>query len=420
MSIESAPGLWPGPWTSEDGGPRRLQSAVGAIAGLAGSVPSVVSREALGATMVVVRGVDEVFLHGHGLGDGTAWVERIDPSTLECLGRVEGLAGGPSWPGGMAAHADGSLYVVFGRHAHRLSVDLEVLATRELPRDRPYNSFVVLPDGHLVTKDFGGLLPGQVSPGPDLEPARLLVLAPGSLEIVDVVDAPERSIARLSADGDTVVLVGDHSLFRFEWDGTRLQRDERFAARYRTYEGQTHGWDAVLALGAAWFLDDGAGAENYAGTLRGRGSSTHPLSLIRVDLSTAAVTLTEVCGLPGGLVANPPLVDEVRRIALAYDSGNGVLAAFDIAADGSTTPRWRTEQDHASHLLSDPESGLVLTAHHDADRFAEQLVVRSIETGEEVVRVDSGSPLQSVLFPAAGASRSVYACTFSTVSSLRW
>lgn len=420
MSPVPVPGLWEGPWTAEDGGPRRLQSSPGVFAGLVGSVPTVVSRDAFGATMVIVRSADEVLLLGHGIGDGTAWVERIDPVTLEPLARIEDLPGGPSWPGGLAAHADGSYYVVFGRHAHRLSSGLEVLATRELPRDRPYNSFVVLPDGHLVTKDFGGLLPGQDASDHDPESARLVVLAPGSLDVVDVVDAPEPSIARLSADGDTVVLVGDHSLFRFTWDGRRLVRDEEFAARYRRFEGQTHGWDAVLALGSAWFLDDGAGAERYAGTLRGMGVSTHPSHLVRVDLGTGEVALAEVSGLGGGLVANPPLIDERRRIALAYDSGNGVMVAFDIALDGSASPRWRVDQDHASHLLLDPDAGLVLTGHHDRERFAEQLVVRSIESGDEVVRVDSGSPLQSVLFPAAGASRSVYVCTFSTVSSMRW
>lgn len=408
-----------GPWTAEDGGPRRLQSSPGVFDRLTTGTPEVRWRDAPGATMVIVRAPDEVYLHGHGIGDGTAWVERIDPHTLATRARVEGLPGGPTWPGGMAAHADGSLYVVFGRHAHRLSGDLEVRATTELPRDRAHNSFVVLPDGHLVTKDFGGLRPGE-DPTALAPPARLSVLAPGTLAIVDEVDAPEPSIARLSADGDTVVMVGDHSVFRFVWDGERLRRDEAFAPRYRTMEGQTHGWDAVLALGAAWFLDDGAGAERYSGTLRGHGISTCPLHLVRVDLDSGAVSFTEVSGRPGGLIANPPLIDERRRIALAYDSGNGVLTAFDIAADGSTALRWKVDQDHAAHLLFDPESGLVLTGHHDGSRFAEQMVVRDLASGDEVLRLDSGSPLQSVLFPAAGGPGVVYSCTFSTVSALVW
>ena len=49
--------------------------------------------------------------------------------------------------------------------------------TRELPRDRPYNSFVILPDGHLALKDFGGALPAGIEPVDD-ESCELLVLEP--------------------------------------------------------------------------------------------------------------------------------------------------------------------------------------------------------------------------------------------------
>ena len=45
-----------------------------------------------------------------------------------------------------------------------------------------------------------------------------------------------------------------------------------------------------------------------------------------------------ICGLPGGVVANPPVVDPQRRIAVGYDSANGVLAAFTVAADGTLEP----------------------------------------------------------------------------------
>jgi hypothetical protein len=414
--------VWPSVWPAEDGGPQRLQSSAGLFAGLVGPTDvEVRHRDAPGSSMVVTRDPGEVYLLGHGLGpDVDAWVERIDPDTLEPLARVE-LPGGPTWPGGIAAHADGSLHVVFGRHAHRLSTALEVEAVARLPRERPYNSFVVLPDGHLVTKDFGGLRPGEDAASvPAAPPAELLVLDPVDLSIVATCDLPEPSIARLSADGDDVYVVGDHTLFRLRWDGSALTLDEGFAGRYRTLDGQSHGWDAVIALGAAWFLDDGAGAERYAGTFRGVGDHTSPLHLVRVDLATSAVTLTEVCGLPGGLIANPPLVDPDRRIVVGYDSGNGVVAAFDVALDGSLSPRWRHDQDHASHLLLDPESGLFLSGDHDAEAFSEDLVVRSIETGDEVVRVPSGSPLQSVLFPAAGFGRSAYAVSFSTVSRLGW
>ena len=95
-----------------------------------------------------------------------------------------------------------------------------------------------------------------------------------------------------------------------------------------------------------------------------------------------------------------------------------MLAAFDIAADGSTSPRWRREQDHACHPLLFPDTGELVTNDHDAARMADQIVVLDIETGTERVRVDSGSPLQSVLFPAAGFADDVYLCSFTTLTRL--
>lgn len=422
-SKEPHSGYWPNTWPAEDAGPLRIQNSNGLFAGLTADSAVVTSRDAHGATMVVRRGPREIFLAGHSVGgesgEQTAWVEQIDPDTLETLQRREGLAGGPAWPGGIAAHADGSLIMVFGRHAHRLNADLEVEAVVELPRNRPYNSFVVLPDGHLVTKDFGGRLPGAAESFA-AENCELLVLDPVSLEIVARAEIPEPSIARLSADGNTVYVVGDHSFFRLQWEQHSLRLDEQFAPRYRTIVGQTYGWDAVIALGAAWFLDNGGGSENYAGTFRGQGISDAPLHLVRVDLSTGEVSLAEICGLPKGMVANPPLIDERRMIAIGFDSANGILAAFDIDADGSILPRWSVEQNHGSHMILDSSSGMFLSAHHDNERWMEQFVVREVATGAEVVRRDSGSPLQSVVFPAAGESRTVYACSFSTLSSLSW
>lgn len=409
-------GYWPSPWPGEDGGPRRLARVA------AGSEPpwtgraAVHSRAAMAATMVVLRDPGEVYLLCHtGGDDAIAWVEQVDPVTLEVVGRSPDLPGGPTWPGGIAAHAKGSLVVVFGSHAHSLTPELEVVASQELPRRRPYNSFVVLPGGSIVTKDFGGALPGRAD-AHVAEPTELVVLEPEGLEIVDRCQLPEASIARLSSDGDDVYVVGTDSLLRVRWDGHGLVHDESFAARYRTLDGQTYGWDAVLALGAAWFLDDGEGTEGYAGTFRGRGVSRAPLHLVRVDLETGAVTLTEICGRPGGIVANPPVVDEDARIVVGYDSGNGVLVAFDVAADGTTSPRWRREQWHACHPLLLAGAGVLVTNDHDADAMADHVVFVDIETGSELGRVVSGSPVQSVLFPAPGWNHDVYLCSFTTLT----
>lgn len=416
--------LWPSPWPAEDGGPRRLQVPVATQAtgpgwpNRPGLRLDVTHREAVATTMVVLREPGEVFVLRHGLGDDVGcWVERIDPLSLEVLARSVDLPGGPMWPGGMAVHANGDLHVVFGRHAHRLSAQLEVRASAVLPRPRPYNSFVTLPDGHLVTKDFGGQRPTQAS-APPRDPAELLVLDPLDLAVVASAVLPEPSIARLSADGDDVYVVGDTSLLRVRWDPVvrSLEVDDGFVAPYRTLPGQTYGWDAVIALGAAWFLDDGEGSHRFDGSLRGHGSSAAPLHVVRVDLTSAAVSLTEVCGLPGGLVANPPAVDERRRIVVGYDSGNGVVAAFDVDLEGRLSPRWRRDQDHGCHPLLFPDTGVLITADHDRERMADEVVVLDVETGTELGRADTGSPLQSVVFPAVGWHDDVYCTSLSTLS----
>lgn len=411
-------GYWPSPWPAEDNGPARRAIAPHGPGFVAGDV-TVVHREAVATTMVVLRDPGEVFALRHTIGaSATSCVERIDPVTLDTRARSADLAGGPTWPGGLAVHANGDLYLVFGNHAHRLSPSLQSVATTPLPRLKPYNSFVVLPDGHLVTKDFGGVLPGHDPATHDAEPTEVLVLEPESLRIVDRCAVPEPSIARLSADGDDVYVVGVDSLWRLRWSGDALMIDDDFTTRYRTIDGQTYGWDPVIALGAAWFLDNGFGSERYAGTFRGQGLNAAPLHLVRVDLTTRDVSLTEICGLPGGVVANPPLVDETRRIAVGYDSGNGVLAAFDIGVDGTTDLRWRRDQNHACHPLLFRDTGELITTDHDATTMRDDIVVLDIDTGEERVRVASGSPVQSVLFPAAGFDHDVYYCSFAVIARL--
>jgi hypothetical protein len=354
--------------------------------------------------MVVVRDPGLVFLHGSTFGHGsTAWVERLDPDTLAPLARVEGLPGGPWWPGGIAAHPDGSLLVVHGRHAHRLSVDLEVLASRELPQDRPYNSFVLLPDGHLVTKDL-------VRDG--ATPSRLLVLDPRDLAPATAeVEAPEPSIARLSADGDRVYLVGDHTIVRYRWDGRALALDDDWSFRYRTADDQSYGWDPVVAGGHVWFMDNGE--HRYAGTMRGAGVAAGPVHLVRVaEDDPADHELVEVSGLPAGAVTNPPLYVPEAGIAVAYDSANAVLAGF--AFDGRLTPLWRRSLATAGHLVHFPSGDQVMAYDH-ADG-GEDVVLVDLRTGDERARASTGSPMQSVVFPAAGGDGSVYYCSFSTVA----
>ena len=386
----------------------------------AGGSVDVVPRTDPLVTMVITRDPGEVFVLRNGMGpDVTCSVERLDPDSLVTLTDSGPLGGGPMWPGGLAAHANGSLYVVFGNYAHRLSPDLKLLATAALPRTGPNHSFVMLPDGTRVTKDFAGSLPGRPVSPTERVPCELVALESEGLAIVDRFELPESSIARISSDGAQIYVVGDTSVLRVGWDG-RFVADGGFRATYRTEPGQTYGWDCVLALGAAWFLDNGDGSTNFDGSFRGRGISTTPLQLIRVDLSSTRVTTVAICGATGGLITNPPVIDEARHIAVGYDSGNGVMAPLDIAADGGLRPRWRRDQDHAAHLLLLPTDGALVTGDHDRERMIEQVVVVDIATGAELARTDTWGPLRSAVFPALGWDATIYWGSLSTLSRLRF
>jgi hypothetical protein len=383
-----------------------------------------------------------VFVLRHTLGRRplrdpvTAWVERVDPLTLAPVRRSPDLASGPFWPGGVAAHANGSLHVVSGNHCHRLSPDLDLLATRALPGPRPYNSFVVLADGTLVMKDFDRDL---------REPARLVLLDPDTLERrCDDVPLGEPAIARLSADGDDLYVVGARTVVRLRWDGDRLERDAGWGAPYLV-PGNSYGWDPVIAGGQLWFMDNGA--HDFVTTMRGAGVSPGPVHLVRMSLADSDdLERVEVCGAASGAVTDPPLYDAGRRIAVAYDSANGIVQAFRF--DGSLTPLWRRELSHAAHMILHPGTGeLVLHDFHGpaimrtaagravsrrttailrrpalrrlATRSShDEVVVVDIETGTERGRAAVPTLMQSVVFPSPGFGRDLYWCTMTTLARI--
>jgi hypothetical protein len=440
--------LWPSPWPAEDGGPRRSQ-APSEVQGL-GIRPderlvTAAVRDAFATTMVVLREPGEVFALRHTLGrrplrdPSTGWVERIDPITLAAVGRSPDLAAGPFWPGGIAAHANGSLHVVYGCFCHRLSAQLKLLASRRLPQPRPYNSFVVLADGTLAMKDIDRAR---------RHPARLTLLDPETLAPrCPDLHLPESVVARLSADGDSLYAIGERTVYRYRWDGDRLQCDLEIP--YLASRGQSYGWDPVIEGGQLWFLDNGE--HDYATTMLGAGVAPGPVHLIRISLADPSDReQVQVCGAPRGAVTDPPLYDPQRRIAIGYDSANGVLAAFRFT--DRLEPLWRRPLAHAAHMIRYPDTGELVV--HDwtgpalartravrtisaragwlarsrrlravaARSSGDDVVVLDIETGAERGRALVPSMFQSVLFPAPGWGRDLYWCTFSTLARLevRW
>lgn len=451
MSTQPAPvaactsALWPSAWPAEDGGPLRQQLAGGGGLAIADGdrLQLAALRDAFATTMVVQRGPGELFVLRHTIGRRphrdpcVAWVERIDPETLTPLARSPDLAAGPFWPGGLAAHSNGSLHVVCGRFCHRLSAELDLLASFELPSPRPHNSFVVLADGTLAIKDFDREL--RVA-------ATITLLEPDTLERrAPDVQADEPAIARLSADGNDIYLVGSKSVLRYRSVSGNLRADEDWRLDYHQGPRHSFGWDPVIAGGQLWFLDNGA--HDYATTMREAAVSDGPVHLHRVALADADDhEIVEVCGLARGAVTDPPLYDPRRRIAVAYDSANGVVQAFRF--DGSLHRLWRKEIAHAAHMILFAETGELVLHDFRGPRVArgglaraagrrtaaparsrvwrramarvsrDEVVVVDVETGEERARAGVPSMFQSVLFPCPGFGRDLYWCTFSTLARL--
>jgi hypothetical protein len=442
---------WPRPWTCEDGGPQRRCCADG-VPGL-GIGPGerlevAAAIDAFGTDMVIRRDPGELYALRHEMPARRplatpvdAWVERLDPRTLAVTASSPRLPGGRYWPGGIAAHANGDLHLVFGEWAHRLTPELEVRASQRLPVERPHNSFVVLDGGELVTKDCdapAGLAPSTVSV---LDPDRLAPVAPP-------LRLPEPSIARLASDGESVVAVGTTAVFRLslDRDAGRLAIDDEWRPSYGPAPGRSYGWDPVIADEHVLWMDNGR--NDIDRTTVGTGASPDPVRLwwARRDAGTT-VRSVEISGLPYGTESNPPAWDPVRGVVVAYDAGNAVLRAWWLTGDG-LEPLWRRDGfAHAGHLIVYPDTRELVAqdfadtpflrrprvrralrpalqgfARFEAVRRAslrtghDQLVVLDLDTGADRARVDVPSPSQAFMFPAPGFERDVYYQSLTTIA----
>ncbi len=408
-------GYYASPWPAEDAGPARLQTA-SPVSGLhlqPGQRLHCTYRNTTLSTMTVLGDPGDVYLLTHsalranfGLPT-TSCVERIDPITLKTLESSGRLPGGPMWPGGMALHRNGDLYVVYGRYAHRLDRHCALKQSRKLPVDQPYNSFVILDNGLIVTKNLS-----------DRHLAQLTVLeAEGLQSVCADVPCPEPSIARLSAVGNTVYVVGVRSIFRFHWDeaAQTLRLDPHWRWDYIGQSAQSYGWDVVIDGHSAWFMDNGQ--HRYRINMQGAGVSHTANRLLRVSLQDCSQHAAwELSGLAGGSITNPPLVDVQRRIVLGYDSANRFLRAWRFGdAMQDVQPLWhKADFGVASHMVLLPELGQVVL--NDYRRWGEEVVVLDIATGTEQGRVRVGGITQGVVFPSVGWNEDVYWCSMGRFS----
>ena len=366
--------------------------------------------------MIVLREPGQVYLmranyfaHRFFRLPSSSIVERIHPETLEVIRTSPRLAGGPMWPGGLAVHRNGKIYVVYGSYCHCLDADCQLVKSFRLPRNDPYNSFVILDNGYLVMKNFS-----------TDRKAYLTILDPESMEpICGEIETPEPSIARLSAKGNTIYVVGVRSIFRYAFGaGGYPTLDPTWRFTYIRDPKQTYGWDVVLSDKDAWFLDNGK--HRYQFRMIGAGVSRNPLNFIRVSLDDATdTTLQPVSGQSRGTVTNPPLFAEDRQILVVYDSGNSVMKAlkYDETTRGFDE-LWRKDDfGCSSHMIYYPTTGELCANDYKTLR-GDSSVVLDIETGEEIFRAGLGNLFQGVIFPSPGWDRDYYYLTLDAVARI--
>lgn len=405
------------------------------------------SRDVFAADMVVRDDGGGLFLLRHemqpdlfhGLTD--AWVERVDPVTLEPDDASPMLSGGRFWPGSLAVLADGDLLAVYGRWAHRLSADLHVRKARRLPAPRPYNGVVVRDDGSIAIKDC--------DPVEAVAPSTLLLLDPDSLDDrCRPLPLGEPAVARLSSDGDDLVVVGVEHVMRVVVGEDAMEIADR--VRYGGDPDWSYGWDAMLAADRVWWMDNGHHATHAS--LRLAGVAPGPVRLWHAaadDLSTAAAVA--ISGLPHGTQTNPPGWDPVGRQVIAFDSAHGVVRAWRVEQDDGCrlVPTWRRDDlAHGPRLIVLPDTReVVVTDRRDppvarlaagrsvvrrgrpllANRAArgvmtriarEDVVVLNLDTGVEKARTGVPSAVQSYVFPAPGADRDLYYLSSTTLGRI--
>jgi hypothetical protein len=444
-------GYWPRPWTCEDGGPRRLcqpEGQNGLGIGEGEELRLSASRDAFASDMVIRREPGELYALRHTIpagdplaGDVEGWVERLDPWTLEVTASSPRFPSGRYWPGGIAAHSNGDLYMVFGTGAHRLTPDLEPVVSRTLPIDRPYNSFVVLDSGQLVTKDCDAPR-GRAN-------STVSVLDPETLEsVVAELELPEPSIARLASDGDAVIAVGTETVFRlvFDFDRGRIEIDDAWRPRYGPSPGRGFGWDPVIADEHVFWMDQGRNSVDW--TMVGTGSDPDPVRLwwCRRD-DPDSVRSVEISGLPFGTESNPPAWDPVENVVVAYDAGNAVIRGWKLVGD-ELEPLWRRDGlAHAGHLIIFPDTRELVVQDYSDLSFrrtpfarkaiwpglrrlgrsrlmrraalpigSDSIAVLDLDTGREKARAAIPSSSQAFLFPAPGFDRDIYYLSMTTIA----
>jgi hypothetical protein len=446
------PGYYPSRWPCECAGPRRQKLIAGPGLDVGPNETLRAHRRQLDdrrwPAMFVLREHGELYLQGGSQANQRAtsygWVERLDPVSLAPVARSPKLpSGGHNWCGAVSVHANGDLYMVNGRYAHRLSPDLSVVAERLLTPDGAHNGLAILPDGNILTKDIV-IQSGRRSTFTLLDP---------DLRVVTEYVLPFNSVGRFSCDpqpdGITHLYVtSSTAIHRLVYGEGRLWADESWSASYALAgQDQSFAWDSTVGGGSVWFMDMGeshglsqvlhahpVGANRNLGLLwfyltlpihrlfghnpfdRPGGAFGPPMHqapqhVFRVSTRDAddrdVLTPFDV---PGGSIVAPPLFDPQRNILVAFDLMNAWLGAWRYAGPGQFEPLWRHRFMNANQLTLYAETGELIADDCKPGRRWDTVVL-DVETGREKARADTGCVVPTGMWYTPGFDRDFYTST---------
>jgi hypothetical protein len=404
------PGLFESSWPMADGGPRRQKAprSPGLDLGEGERLAALVSANGRANVGFVQREPGELYLLAAASAQAGPRVERLDPRSLAVLAGCD-LPGGPSpWGGALLVHASGDLYVAQGEAVVRLDRDLKPAAERRCAGQGPLASLIVLPDGNLVAKEA------------TLErPARVYLLEPERLEVLQTLELPEASLGGLAADfgekGVFLYLPGREVLFRLSCEEGRLALDDDWQPMYRDEdEGQGLAWELCLADGNAWLHDNGdpPAVRALLGAGDGADEAFGPQGVMRFALEDD-YDRDALAPIPcnHAWVTGPPLYVPIDRVLVTYDTANARVAALVWKGDGLYDRLWDVAVCNHGAPLVFPDTGeLVVEDRPLAGGESASLVVLGLADGREKARVDLGAraPGRSSLAP--GWDRDLYTC----------
>lgn len=380
--------------------------------------------------MMVTRGTNEIYVYGgsNGAADPVptaSYVARIEPGTLKELWRTVLINTNISKPwtgvGGLES-LGGDLFAITNTYLYKLngtSGEVEGLLTlptgASLPNNSYFNGMDGWPDGTLIMKNLARA-PGCTLPGffalancPNLNetpPSALVAVDSKTFKVLDWIQMEQMIGGRITATQyngkNYAYAAGQTNLYRYEWDGKNLTRDESWGPVSYLLPGQTSA--SACGIMSEWVVcqTNGGGVSNVS------------LSVFAVSQADSS-KLTRIQPMPlkpgqVSYIPSLPAFDPENNRIYPMDPGPGKVAAINLdQKTGNMTLAWSVDQKTlewtvligpadqrvfvGTNILTNVTNPLGYKVGPLGANYKEQLQWREASTGKLLAASDYFSPM---------------------------